>query len=153
MKIINLKQKPEYLEELAIWHQQEWSNLNPGQTLQDRILKMQAYLNNEFIPTTYVAVENQLMGSAAIIECDMEDRKELSPWLASVYVAPEFRRQGVGEKLVKEVMQQAREHGFKKLFLYTPDQELFYKKNRWEIIEQVAYHGQNVTIMSADLNV
>ena len=153
MKIFNLKQKPEYLEKLAIWHQQEWSCLNPGQTLQDRILNMQAYLNNEFIPTTYIAVENELMGSAAIIECDMDDRKALSPWLASVYVAPEYRRQGVGEKLVKEVMRQAREHGYKKLYLYTPDQTLFYKKFRWEVVEQVVHHGQNVTVMSADLKV
>ena len=153
MKIINLKQKPDYLEELATWHQQEWSHLNPGQTLQDRILKMQAYLNNKFIPTIFIAEDKELMGSAAIVECDMDGREKLSPWLASVYVTPEYRRQGVAGELVKHLMQRAREHGFKKLYLYTPDQSLFYQKFRWEVIEQTVYHGQSVTIMSADLNV
>ena len=39
----------------------------------------------------------------------MDTRKELSPWLASVFVAPEFRKWGIGSKLVLHVMEQARE--------------------------------------------
>jgi len=148
MQISNLKKHPEYIETLAKWHQQEWSYLNPGQTLQDRLQKMLAYLNDDFIPTTFVAEHENLLGSAALIECDMEDRKELSPWLASVYVKPEFRRRGVGETLVKHVMQQATEQGIAQLYLYTPDQQRFYRKLGWEIEENLQYQGCSVTIMS-----
>lgn len=151
MKIISLKQKSEYINKLADWHQKEWSHLNPGQTLQGRIDKMQAYLNNDFIPTTFIAEDENLLGSAAIIECDMDDRNELSPWLASVYVAPEHRRQGIAGRLVKHVMQQAREQGIRKLYLYTPDQELFYASLGWQVYEKRLFHEINVTIMSANL--
>jgi len=151
MNIYNLKQKPEYLNKLAAWHQREWSYLNPGQTLSDRLIKMQAYLNEAFIPTTFVAENNNLLGSAAIIECDMDDRKEISPWLASVYVSPEFRRQGIGKELVKHVMQQAKKHGFNSLYLYTPDQESFYQSLGWLVLEKREYHQTDVTIMSVKL--
>jgi len=151
MDFVNLKQYAEFLPKLARWHQQEWSYLNPGQSLQDRIEKMQAYLNDVFIPSTFVAVENDVLGSAAIIECDMDTRPELSPWLASVYVAPEYRKQGVGTALVQHIIQQACDQGYTELFLYTPDQEKFYQQLGWQIIERVGYHDVDVTIMSISL--
>lgn len=151
MKIINLKQKPEYLQILAEWHQQEWSHFNPGQSLSGRIDKMQAYLNDEFIPTTFVAENEKLLGSAAIIKCDMEERKQFSPWLASVYVAPEFRGQGIASELVRHAMAQAFKQGVEKLYLYTPDQQLFYKKLGWLTEERLSYHQEDVTIMSVIL--
>jgi len=148
MKIINLKQCVDQLPLLAQWHQAEWSYLNPGQSLQARIEKMQAYLNDEFIPSTFVAIENEVLGSAAIVACDMKERKQYSPWLASVYVAPEYRRKGTATELVRHVMQQAAENKIKKLYLYTPDQEQFYKKMGWKTQERLNYHGHDVTIMS-----
>ena len=151
MNIVNLKQCAEFLPKLAEWHQQEWAYLNPGQSLQDRIEKMQDYLNDDFIPSTFVAIENDVLGSAAIIECDLDTRPDLSPWLASVYVAPEYRKQGVGAALVQHAMQQACDQGYTKLFLYTPSQEKFYQRLGWKIIERVDFHDAVVTIMSISL--
>ena len=147
MNIVNLKDVPEHLETLAQWHQQEWSYLNPGQTLADRIEKMQKYLNDDFVPSTFVALSNELMGSAAIVEHDMEDRPELSPWMASVYVAPASRRQGIGSQLVQHVVEQAQRHGLRDLFLYTPNQAKFYERLGWHCLEQTPYHGHDMTIM------
>ena len=68
MKIVNLKDCPEHIETLAQWHQQQWQYLNPGQSLADRIAKMQKYLNDDFVPSTFVALGNEPLGSAAIVE-------------------------------------------------------------------------------------
>jgi len=150
MNIVNLKQCTEFIPKLAQWHQQEWSYLNPGQTLGERVLKMQGYLGDNFIPSTFVAIKNNtVLGSAAIVECDMEERKELSPWLASVFVTEGCRRQGIGSDLVKYVMQQALSHGYPALYLYTPDQQDFYRSFGWSVVETMEYHGTDVTIMSA----
>ena len=64
-------------------------------------------------------MDQELFGSAAIIEHDMDTRMELSPWLASVFVAPEFRKRGIGSKLVTHVMEQAKNNKIKNIiFIY-----------------------------------
>jgi len=152
MTIINLSQEPHQIPTLAQWHHAEWADLNPGQALEHRIEKMQAYLSNKLIPSTFIYKhEDQLAGSAAIIESDMDTRPELTPWLASVYVAPEFRRQGIGSELVKHVMLQAKTAGVAKLYLFTPDQAGFYAKLGWTAMAEEYYSDHRVTVMSVSL--
>ena len=150
-KILNLRDKAELLEMLAQWHQQQWSTLNPGETLEQRIIRMQPFLNDELIPSTYIAFDDILFGSAAIVESDMDSRPCLSPWLASVFVKPEYRNRGIGSALVRHVMQQAKLSDIEKLYLYTPDREAFYLRLGWKRIDTEHYHGHEVVIMVADL--
>lgn len=138
--------------QLASWHQEEWSYLNPGESIEQRIARMQPFLNNQLVPSTFIAKEDNLSGSAALVSHDMETRPDLSPWLASVYVAVEFRGRGTGTKLVKHVMQQAFKGGINKLYLYTPDKEIFYSKLGWKTLSREKYHGLDVTIMEINLN-
>lgn len=152
MNIITLSAEPEHIPTLAQWHHAEWAHLNPGCTLEKRIAKMQVYLDSELVPSTFIYKhEGQLAGSAAIIQSDMDTRQELAPWLASVYVAPDFRRQGVGSKLVAHVMLQAKAAGIAKLYLFTPDRAEFYKKRGWTIMVEEQYRGHHVTLMTAFL--
>lgn len=153
MEIQNLKSAPQHLRQLAQWHQAEWSYLNPGFSLDDRIEKMQAYLNEEFLPSTWLAqVNGQPLGSAAIVKQDMDIHLDKSPWLASVFVSSEFREQGTGSALVREVMEQARQQGVATLWLYTPDKASFYRQLGWSVFSQEKYHGHAVTIMSVNLS-
>jgi GNAT superfamily N-acetyltransferase len=153
IKIINLKDEPENLSTLASWHQDEWSYLNPGEDLFSRISRMQPFLNEDFIPSTFIAKNKVLLGSAAIVLQDMKTEPQLAPWLASVYIRPEFRRQGIGRQLVLHVMEQARKKGIDCLYLYTPDQECFYIKLGWSTIDKRKHQGHDVTIMQVNLNV
>lgn len=114
---------------------------------------MQPYLNEDFIPSTYIAKDDVLLGSAAIVSRDMETEPQLTPWLASVFVRPEARKQGIGRQLVLHVMKQARKQGIDFLYLYTPDQESFYLKLGWSTIAKREYQGHDVTIMKVKLNV
>jgi len=147
MQICNLKEVPQHIETLASWHQQEWHHLNPGQTLAMRIQKMQKYLNKDFVPSTFVALDKNIMGSAAIVDQDMDERSEFSPWLASVYVEPAYRCKGIGTALVNHVVEQAKLKGYRELFLYTPDKDKFYQQRGWHCLERTAYHGHDVSIM------
>lgn len=152
MRIVNLNDDPGQLLQLASWHQEEWSYLNPGESIEQRIARMQPFLNNQLLPSTYIALEDNLTGSAALVSHDMETRPDLSPWLASVYVAAEFRGRGIGTKLVKHVMQQAFKGGINKLYLYTPDKENFYSRLGWKTLSREKYHAIDVTIMEINLN-
>ena len=152
IEILNLKDEPDYLETLATWHHSEWSYLYPDESVKDRINRMQTYLNSNFIPSTFIAKDNALLGSCAIIEHDMETRLPLTPWLASVFVAPEYRQQGIGSKLVLHAMTQAQKEGISTLYLFTTDNKAFYLKLGWTIICTEEYHGHQVTVMQAILN-
>ncbi|OAI20562.1 GCN5 family acetyltransferase [Methylomonas lenta] len=153
MTIIDLMHEPQHIPILAAWHHQEWAHLNPGASLEKRIQKMQAYLSDEWLPSTYICKRGgQLIGSAAVVACDMDSRPELTPWLASVCVAPTFRCQGVGSKLVQHAMHQARQVGVGKLFLFTPDQERFYQALGWTTIAEEIYRDCSVKVMQAVLN-
>jgi len=152
MTIVNLTSLPEHLPTLAAWHQAEWAELNPGQSLQQRIGKMQVYLHGDAVPVTYLYLhDGELAGSAALIACDMDTRPELTPWLASVFVAPPFRNQGIGSQLVRHVMQQAKGAGFERLYLFTPDRADFYRRLEWRVLQQELYRGHEVSVMQADL--
>jgi N-acetylglutamate synthase-like GNAT family acetyltransferase len=152
VETINLKDEPEHLATLARWHHHEWSFLNPGETLKDRMLRMQPYLNTDFIPSTFIAKDKSLLGSAAIVMNDMDTRPQLTPWLASVFVTPENRRHGIGSKLVSHVMTQARHQGIDTLYLFTPDKQNFYAKLGWTIKSIEQYQGYEVSIMQTRLD-
>lgn len=151
--IVDLKDQPHHITTLAEWHHQEWSHLNPGSTLQTRIDKMRSsYLSGMPVPRMFVWVEeDQAIGSAAIVECDMDSRPELTPWLASVFVKPDSREMGIGAALVEKIMAYAGELGFDELFLFTPDREQFYENIGWQSLATETYHDRPVTVMKVAL--
>jgi len=153
MKLIDLREEPEHIDQLAEWHHKEWAYLHPDGSLAKRKEEMRGYLSEELVPSTYIAKENnELLGSAAILRSDMDSHPEYTPWLASVYVAQKFRCRGIGSKLVKHVMQQASEAGISELFLFTPSEENFYENIGWQTLARETYQGSLVTIMSIKLS-
>jgi GNAT superfamily N-acetyltransferase len=150
MKIQNLIQQPDCLEKICRWHHEEWGYLNPGRSLEARMAEMREHLAGNLIPATYIALTDRVVGSASILACDMPERPELTPWLASVFVDPDERKKGIGRAVVQRVMQHAQAAGVKTLYLYTPDREHFYRYLGWQTIEKMTYHGAAVTLMKID---
>lgn len=137
------------ISQLACWHHDEWSSLNPQSTVDRRIESLRQHLHTDHIPLTLVAVaDDAVIGSASLIEHDLHTHLELSPWLASVYVAPAYRRRGIGSALVRRVVDEAFRFGVTTLYLFTPDRENFYRRLGWQVVEHIIYHGHPVTIMS-----
>ena len=148
MKIDFLGNHPNLLSELAKLQFDEWRHFSPGTTLEDRVLKLQNMTQTNEVPFMVVAVDDdQLIGSAALVLEDMRTRKDLSPWLASVFVKPEFRRNGIATVLVSHIEDEATRRGIEKLFLYTERARGLYLKLGWNDIEQCEYQGVNVAIM------
>jgi GNAT superfamily N-acetyltransferase len=87
-----------------------------------------------------------------LVANDMDTRKELTPWLAGVYVAPEHRRQGIGSALVARAVDCAERLGVPRLYLYTPGAERMYSRLGWSPMERVKYRGSDVLIMHRDLS-
>jgi GNAT superfamily N-acetyltransferase len=151
-QILQLGERIDVVPLLAAWHHAEWSHYNPGDTVARRIERLRRHAQPGRIPTTFVAVAGpDLLGSASLVAADMHDRSHLSPWLASVYVHPPYRRRGIGQALVKRVVAEARALGVPRLYLFTPDQEEWYAGMGWHVTERRLYMGKPAVIMTLEL--
>jgi GNAT superfamily N-acetyltransferase len=152
MRIDYLADHPEFIPVLAQWQHEEWAYLRPGDTVEARTERLRAACGRGGIPIVLVAFsESTLIGSAMLIAHDMDNRMDLTPWLAGVFVAPDYRRRGIGSALVKRVVECATQLGVRRLYLYTPSAEQMYSRLGWSAIERTYYHGANVVLMSYDL--
>ena len=153
MEIDYLADHPHFIPMLADWHHQEWAYLREGDTVEARLERLRSECGHREIPTTVVAFDGpQLIGSAMIIPQDMDTHPHLTPWLASVFVAPAFRGQGIGATLVRRIMDEARALGVKRFYLYTPSAEDFYARLGWKVLERTTYGGKPAVVMACDLS-
>ena len=82
---------------LARWIDKQWGHLLPNETRADIEHCFTMKAASREIPETFLALDGEKpVGMASLSEYDMDDRHDLTPWLASVYVEPEYRRQGLG---------------------------------------------------------
>jgi len=87
-------------EVVAGWTFSAWGHLHPGLTLEQAIERTKAKCGQAGVPSIFVAIQNETpVGTASLIADDMSIRRELTPWLASVFVVPEWRGQGIASAL------------------------------------------------------
>lgn len=139
---------PEHIETVSGWLFQTWGAAIPGNTPEKSLQKLKNRSLKGMIPSVFVCLRHGApLGTAAITEHDMEERKDLGPWLAGVYVVPGHRRKGIATKMVNRVHREARMMGLKELYLYTPDMAPFYETLGWKLLEKYENRGQRVDIM------
>jgi predicted N-acetyltransferase YhbS len=148
MQIRHLADCPAVIPQLARWLYDEWGRLLPGASVERGIARLQERIHRDRVPLTFVAFEGEsAVGTVSLIDCDMDTRADLSPWLASLYVQPEQRRRGIGASLVEAVVSEARKLGIKTLFLFTDSSEALYARLGWQKMESCIYRGRDVVIM------
>jgi predicted N-acetyltransferase YhbS len=137
---------------LAARHYQEWAALLAEWSLNEAQADLQSHTGRRQIPTTFVAIEQErLLGSASLLAKDLEGWEHLSPWLASVYVLPEFRGRGLGRQLVTHAVEEARTLGVATMYLFTAGQAAFYERLGWQLLRLTEHRGRSVTIMHQTL--
>jgi len=143
-----LGEQPQHIETIARWHQAQWQHISPQHSVESRIRLYASYTSSPEVPFCLLATQQgQPVGSASIVECDMETRAELSPWLASVYVHPAFRQQGIATQLIRRCIDLAAQSDAERLYLFTPDQAAFYQKRGWQPLQHCRYHNEPVDIL------
>jgi predicted N-acetyltransferase YhbS len=151
MEIVPLADHPEHIPRLARWHLAEWGH-HGSRTQASAEERLHRHVASRGIPLTMVALEDgEPVGSAALVWNDMKTRPEIRPWLADVVVAPAWRRRGIGSKLVRRLVERARELGVETLYLYTPDQDQLYARLGWETVERLDYRDEQVVLMKIEL--
>ena len=148
IRIVRLAPDSPHLLTLARWEFSQWGHLDPGKRLDEALVAFRGQCGEAGLPSVFVALDGDVpVGMASLIDDDMHDRTELNPWLASVYVRPQWRGQGIASHLVQRVQEEAREHGIAALHLFTPDRQALYRRLGWQAREERDYRGERVTIM------
>lgn len=138
----------EHIPTLAQWFHDEWGYMHTGSSVEQEAERIENCLNHDTIPMVIIVEKNgEILGSASIVEHDMDTHTHLSPWLANVYVKRQSRRKGIGTILVKRILEESTKLGIKALFLFTPDRSQFYEKFGWKTIEEPVYKHQKVYVM------
>ena len=124
LKIYNIKEKQEFLREVAELTQKEWgSKTNSEEEFEEKINKKISKIINNFNNLLYcklVLLDNDiLIGFISIFPTDGDERKDLSPWYATMYVKEEFRGKGYSKILNNAILEEAKNRGFGKLYLKT----------------------------------
>jgi GNAT superfamily N-acetyltransferase len=87
------------------------------------------------VPTPLVALtsSNALAGGLAFVAAKSPLSDEPALWINAVLVAPEYRRQGVGSRLIQAAHEVARRAGVPRLYALTELPDLYSKLN-WSIV-------------------
>jgi GNAT superfamily N-acetyltransferase len=152
MEFAYLIDHPHLLPVVAAWHHDEWAYIRPGDTLEQRQKRLAAECGHCQIPTTVVALKgDSAVGSISLLADDMDTHPHLTPWLASLYVPAEHRRQGIGAALVARLVCEVKALKIARVYLYTPSEEKFYRGLGWKTLEQTTYAGKPASIMAYDI--
>ena len=124
LKICNIKENQEYLREVAELTEKEWgSKINSEEEFEAKINKKISKIFNNFNNPLYCKLllldDDILIGFISIFPTDGDERNDLSPWYATMYVKKEFRRKGYSKILNNAILEEAKKRGFKKLYLKT----------------------------------
>nr|WP_280563942.1 GNAT family N-acetyltransferase [Chromohalobacter sp. 48-RD10] len=147
--IVRLQADSPHARTVAGWTHDAWGHLHPDTSAEDYCREFIAQCGEGGVPSVFVAMhEASPVGTASLVADDMSIRRELTPWLASVFVPPGWRGYGIASRLVQRVEAEALAHGIRQFHLYTPDQQALYRRLGWEDREALTYRGESVTVMS-----
>ena len=152
MRVVPLVERPDLVEQVSAWGFAEWGHLNPGQTLEQRTVRIRGKMNVDRVPIAFVALdeEDRIAGTASLIFDDLEGDPR-NPWLASVFVPPEHRKKGIASALVRTVEDAARRLGYTRLYLFTSSVPTLYAGLGWRALEQRDYRGEHIQVMDKSL--
>ena len=150
MQIENIKHHLDAIDTLSQAQFELWGPLTGRNTLKEYRELLHFAAESKSLPTTLVAVENAtVLGSVNVLENDLPLRPDIAPWLAQLFVFPNFRRRGAGALLIAGAIAEARKLNRPILYLYTSGTlPSYYKKLGWSRIEEIAYLGKRRVIMA-----
>lgn len=140
--IYNIKDKQEYLKEVAILTQKEWGKKNLTEEefnikIDKKINKILNLLDQKDYCKLILLDDDNLIGFISIFPVDGEERQDLTPWYATMYVKEEYRGNGYSKILNDAILKEAKDRGFNKIYLKT-DLVNYYEKFGAIYIEDLA---------------
>ena len=141
LKIYNIEEKQEYLEEVASLTQKEWGKQNLSkkqfcEKVNKKIEKIKKLFKNRYYCKLILLDNDKLVGFISIFPTDGEEKKELSPWYSTMYVKKEYRKKGYSKILNDAILKEAKKRKIKRIYLKT-SLDNYYEKFGAKYIEKL----------------
>lgn len=152
MQIDYLGNWPGLIPELAALLYQEWADLylaaGIDQAQLQQVLTERTAVDT--LPITLVLVKDgELVGAGSIKLTEPGTKEGLSPWLAGIYVKPQYRGLGLGRDIVLALEAKAQQLGVETLYLSADSAVDFYLSLGWQVLERLESLGvRDVALMS-----
>jgi GNAT superfamily N-acetyltransferase len=135
----------------AQWAFDDWKETDPNDDIQWYLnVYSESATDPSSLPISLAAItaNHELAGVACVVlDDELPDAMEPGPWVAAVFVNPEYRGRSVGKQLVTEAVRRARELGYSDVYLYTGDVAHWYETFGWERVRETHIHDKAITIM------
>lgn len=107
------------------------------------------WIGTDTLDLAYVALDQDTAVGIASLQKNAGIRPDLSPWLGSLVIDPQYQHHGIGTQLVEKTKQTAKNLGFKKLYLFTFDTALinYYARFGFQVLTTDQFYGNPVTVM------
>ncbi len=146
--VVPLANHREQIGPLARLLNAEWGHLEPWRDVPALVAGLTERCKPAAAPFALVALDgDSLLGSASVKFRELAQHPDKSWWIGDVIVDRCQRGKGIGGRLVDAAVRHARDIGISELFLYTPDQEDFYRKRDWQSVGRDSANGEDNVIM------
>jgi N-acetylglutamate synthase-like GNAT family acetyltransferase len=138
--------------ELAVRHSAEWGHLYADWDSEEALTEFRGQKRDGSLPATLVLRDSgKAAGSVSLIHGDCPARPDLNPWLASLYVFPEFRGRGHGHRLIEAAVRHAASIAVKELHVFTESAGALFRQHGFSALESTSLRGVPVEIMRREL--
>jgi GNAT superfamily N-acetyltransferase len=106
------------------------------------------------VPVTFVALDehDEVVGAVGLGEHDVEERRDVTPWVMGMIVRPDQRGQGIGRVLMSELEAWAAGHAVERAWVGTERAHGFYQRCGWQLVETYQHlHGTDVSVLTKRL--
>jgi GNAT superfamily N-acetyltransferase len=153
IELTQLSECPEHLLDVGTWIYEEWWKRRNNSS--ESVLRwLRTHTEKNIVPFTVVAVVGgNPVGSCCVIENDCVYRPQYAPWVAAVYVKPEFRRRGVASKLLQEAARIAARVPVEGLYIDCHVKTVpVYERSGWTIFEREVGDKDSVVMFRSSKN-
>lgn len=138
---------PEWIAPCAAWWLGQWG-VGMGFSAETAPAAIEALTEPDGRQAALIAlVDGVPAGSVFLVENDLDTHAHLAPWLAGLFVLPEFRHIGLGQRLVTAVVAAAATLGYERLYLYTSIGQ-YYRRQGWEMHPTLMFHDTPHEVMT-----
>jgi GNAT superfamily N-acetyltransferase len=149
--IVSTSDRPDLVPVVAEWLWNAFARVR-GRSLEYMVDAVSKSVTTRPMPRTFVLMtEGEPVGTASLVAHDLDERPDLTPWLAGVFVEPHARGRGYAGHLVAAVEQEARAASIPTLWLYTRSAERVYVRAGWRTVETIQHDGNPYALMRRDL--
>lgn len=138
--------------DLAERHAAEWGSLYGDWDRTKAVAEFRSMKTDGSLPATLVLREDgRVGGTVSLLHGDCEARRDLDPWLASLYVFPQFRGRGYADRLIGKAIRVAATAGEKELHVFTESAAGLFRRHGFAATGRCLLQGRSVFLLRLGL--